>query len=159
MHIPHAAFHDVLVAGTSPVGLFLACELRLAGCSVLVLEQAQDPHSPLKELPFGGVLAIAESVDATGEEFMPALTIAYEVARHFTAAVPVMGKRFNHVLQLVSISPAAEALARRPSPDDRAGLPGNDLHSCRSMTQTCRRSDPCRFACQHQWNVVEETSQ
>ncbi len=47
------ALYDVIIAGAGPVGLFLACELRLAGCSVLVLEQAQDPHSPLKALPFG----------------------------------------------------------------------------------------------------------
>lgn len=45
--------YDVVIAGAGPVGLFLACELRLAGLSVLVLEQAQDPHSPLKRLPFG----------------------------------------------------------------------------------------------------------
>lgn len=45
--------YDVVIAGAGPVGLFLACELRLAGVSVLVLEQAQDPHSPLKCLPFG----------------------------------------------------------------------------------------------------------
>lgn len=45
--------HDVLIAGAGPVGLFLACELRLAGISVLVLEQNDDPHSPLKRLPFG----------------------------------------------------------------------------------------------------------
>jgi 2-polyprenyl-6-methoxyphenol hydroxylase-like FAD-dependent oxidoreductase len=45
--------HDVVIAGAGPVGLFLACELRLAGCSVLVLEQAEDPRSPLKRLPFG----------------------------------------------------------------------------------------------------------
>ncbi|WP_426271898.1 FAD-dependent monooxygenase [Dyella kyungheensis] len=45
--------HDVLIAGAGPVGLFLACELRLAGVSVLVLEQAHHPHSPLKCLPFG----------------------------------------------------------------------------------------------------------
>jgi len=45
--------HDVVIAGAGPVGLFLACELRLAGCSVLVLEQAGDPRSPLKRLPFG----------------------------------------------------------------------------------------------------------
>lgn len=44
---------DVVIAGAGPVGLFLACELRLAGCSVLLLEQAQDPHSALKQLPFG----------------------------------------------------------------------------------------------------------
>ena len=45
--------YDVVIAGAGPVGLFLACELRLAGVSVLVLEQAQDPSSPLKRLPFG----------------------------------------------------------------------------------------------------------
>ncbi|TAY17650.1 FAD-dependent oxidoreductase [Rhizobium leguminosarum] len=45
--------HDVVIAGAGPVGLFLACELQLAGLSVLVLEQAEDPNSPLKRLPFG----------------------------------------------------------------------------------------------------------
>lgn len=45
--------HDVLIAGAGPVGLWLACELRLAGVGVLVLEQAQDPDSPLKHAPFG----------------------------------------------------------------------------------------------------------
>lgn len=45
--------HDVIIAGAGPVGLFLACELRLAGVSVLVLEQAEEASSPLKRLPFG----------------------------------------------------------------------------------------------------------
>lgn len=45
--------HDVVIAGAGPVGLFLACELRLAGLCVLVLEQAENPSSPLKRLPFG----------------------------------------------------------------------------------------------------------
>ncbi|HEX3756727.1 MAG TPA: FAD-dependent monooxygenase, partial [Rhizomicrobium sp.] len=45
--------YDVTIAGGGPVGLFLACELRLAGLSVLVLEQAENPHSSLKRLPFG----------------------------------------------------------------------------------------------------------
>lgn len=48
-----ALIHDVVIAGAGPVGLFLACELRLANLSVLVLEQAEDPRSPLKRLPFG----------------------------------------------------------------------------------------------------------
>lgn len=47
------AFYDVIIAGAGPVGLFLACELRLAGASVLVLEKTSDPYSPLKGLPFG----------------------------------------------------------------------------------------------------------
>jgi 2-polyprenyl-6-methoxyphenol hydroxylase-like FAD-dependent oxidoreductase len=45
--------HDVIISGAGPVGLFLACELALAKCSVLVLEKAESPHSPLKQLPFG----------------------------------------------------------------------------------------------------------
>ena len=45
--------HDVIIVGAGPVGLFLACELGLAGCSVLVLERAAGPESPLRMLPFG----------------------------------------------------------------------------------------------------------
>ena len=45
--------YDVIIAGAGPVGLFLAGELRLAKLSVLVLEQLEDPRSPLKRLPFG----------------------------------------------------------------------------------------------------------
>jgi 2-polyprenyl-6-methoxyphenol hydroxylase-like FAD-dependent oxidoreductase len=41
--------YDVVIAGGGPVGLFLACELGLAGTSVLVLERMEDPRSPLKE--------------------------------------------------------------------------------------------------------------
>ena len=53
MHSHHSTPHDVVVVGAGPVGLFLACELRLFGLSVVVLEQAEDPRSPLKRLPFG----------------------------------------------------------------------------------------------------------
>lgn len=49
----NSVIYDVVIAGAGPVGLFLACELRLAELSVLVLEQAPDPASPLKCLPFG----------------------------------------------------------------------------------------------------------
>jgi 2-polyprenyl-6-methoxyphenol hydroxylase-like FAD-dependent oxidoreductase len=47
------SIHDVIISGAGPVGLFLACELALAKCSVLILEKAENPHSPLKQLPFG----------------------------------------------------------------------------------------------------------
>lgn len=56
--------YDVVIAGAGPVGLFLACELRLAGLSVLVLEQAENPHSPLKGLPFGMRGLSAPTVEA-----------------------------------------------------------------------------------------------
>jgi 2-polyprenyl-6-methoxyphenol hydroxylase-like FAD-dependent oxidoreductase len=45
--------YDVVIAGAGPVGLFLACELRLAGIAVLVLERMEDPHSPLKDSALG----------------------------------------------------------------------------------------------------------
>ncbi|MEK7953231.1 FAD-dependent monooxygenase [Luteolibacter soli] len=45
--------YDVVIAGAGPVGLFLSCELRLANLSVLLVEQAEDPASPLKRMPFG----------------------------------------------------------------------------------------------------------
>ena len=61
--------YDVLIAGAGPVGLFLACELKLAGCSVLVLEQAPHADSPLKHAPFGlrGLsVPTTESLDRRG---------------------------------------------------------------------------------------------
>ncbi|WPV02337.1 FAD-dependent oxidoreductase [Mucilaginibacter sp. cycad4] len=51
--IQNHAVYDVIILGAGPVGLFLACELALAKCSVLVLEKAKDPHSPLRRMPFG----------------------------------------------------------------------------------------------------------
>ena len=51
MNVP--VTRDAIISGAGPVGLFLACELALAKCTVLVLEKAKDPHSPLKQLPFG----------------------------------------------------------------------------------------------------------
>lgn len=53
MFTPDTPLYDVVIAGAGPVGLFLACELRLAGLSVLALEQTEHPLSPLKRLPFG----------------------------------------------------------------------------------------------------------
>ncbi|QXJ22323.1 FAD-dependent monooxygenase [Actinomadura graeca] len=45
--------HDVVIVGAGPVGLFLACELGLAGRSVLVLEQEPTPDSLWRALPLG----------------------------------------------------------------------------------------------------------
>ncbi|OJV16967.1 MAG: FAD-dependent oxidoreductase [Dyadobacter sp. 50-39] len=45
--------YDVIISGAGPVGLFLACELALGQCRVLVLEKEHNPESPLKRLPFG----------------------------------------------------------------------------------------------------------
>ncbi len=60
IHIPasnqldeRAVIYDAVIAGAGPVGLFLACDLRLANLSVLVLEQAEHADSSLKGPPFG----------------------------------------------------------------------------------------------------------
>jgi 2-methylcitrate dehydratase len=57
---------------------------------------------------FGTILAAAEHVGVSGEEFMLALAVAYEIQCRFTAAVPVMAEGFNHATQL-AISAAAGA--------------------------------------------------
>ncbi len=62
--MPDSFIHDVVIAGAGPVGLFLACELRLAGLSVLVLERAAHPDSPLKMAPFGMRGLSAPTLDA-----------------------------------------------------------------------------------------------
>jgi 2-methylcitrate dehydratase len=57
---------------------------------------------------FGTILATAEHAKASGEEFMLALAVAYEIQCRITAVVPVMAKGFNHAIQL-AISSAAGA--------------------------------------------------
>jgi len=46
--------YDVVIAGAGPVGLLLACELRLAGVSVLLLEKLADPNLTIKAGAIGG---------------------------------------------------------------------------------------------------------
>lgn len=58
------ATYDVIIAGAGPVGMFLACELALAKCSVLILEKALDPQSPLKQVPFGIRGLFAPTIEA-----------------------------------------------------------------------------------------------
>ncbi|WP_214317951.1 FAD-dependent oxidoreductase [Nonomuraea sediminis] len=55
---------DVVVAGGGPVGLLLACELRLGGASVVVLERAASPYTELKAGAMGARALNAPSADA-----------------------------------------------------------------------------------------------
>ncbi|WP_454752689.1 MmgE/PrpD family protein [Cupriavidus necator] len=55
---------------------------------------------------FGAILAAAVHVSASGEDFMLALAVAYEIQGRITAVVPVMAKGFNHAIQL-AVSAAA----------------------------------------------------
>ncbi|WP_030162411.1 FAD-dependent monooxygenase [Streptomyces sp. NRRL S-244] len=70
--------HDVVIVGAGPVGLSLACELGLAGCSVLVLEREPEPRSPLRVAPLGMRGLSAASVEAFYRRGMlhPLLTAA-----------------------------------------------------------------------------------
>lgn len=45
--------YDVIISGAGPVGLFLASELAMRQCSVLIVEKAEQSTSILKQLPFG----------------------------------------------------------------------------------------------------------
>jgi len=56
--------YDVVVAGCGPVGLLLACELKLAGVSVLALERLTDPNLPIKAGAIGGRALNIPSVEA-----------------------------------------------------------------------------------------------
>jgi 2-polyprenyl-6-methoxyphenol hydroxylase-like FAD-dependent oxidoreductase len=69
--------YDVIIAGAGPVGSLLACELRLAGVSVLVLEKMADPTSPLKGGPTGGRGLNIPSIEAFYRRgLLPALSKA-----------------------------------------------------------------------------------
>ena len=90
---------------------------------------------------FGTVLAAAEQAGASGEEFMLALAVSYEIQCRFTAAVPVMAKGFNHATQL-AISAAAGA--GNYSDSLRAKLPtrSQSRPSIMSRSRVCM---PSRF--------------
>ena len=89
--------HDVIIAGAGPVGLFLACELRLAKVSVLLLEQTPDPRSPLKRLPFGMRGLWGPSVEAFYR---------------------------RGLLEEIARSPASDGPAAQPKPGPLASAPG-----------------------------------
>ncbi len=80
--------HDAVIAGAGPVGLFLSCELRLAGLSVLVLEQAENPHSPLKQLPFGIRGLSIPTVEAFHRRGLLDAIKAPPLAAHASASTP-----------------------------------------------------------------------
>jgi 2-polyprenyl-6-methoxyphenol hydroxylase-like FAD-dependent oxidoreductase len=87
-----AGTYDVIIAGAGPVGLFLACELALARCSVLVLEKSGDPQSPLKRIPFGirGLSTpTIEALDRRG--LLPELEIHQRLKDPHKGPVPVQG--------------------------------------------------------------------
>ena len=90
-------FHDVVIAGAGPVGLFLAGELALAGLHVLVLERDLHAEAPLKKAPLGtrGLsIATAEALHRRGllDELLAAGASRHVQAGHF-AGIPIARER------------------------------------------------------------------
>jgi 2-polyprenyl-6-methoxyphenol hydroxylase-like FAD-dependent oxidoreductase len=56
--------YDAVIAGAGPVGLFLACELGLAGVRALVLERLSDPNVPTRAPGLGGRALNIPSMEA-----------------------------------------------------------------------------------------------
>ncbi|WP_433560540.1 FAD-dependent monooxygenase [Nocardia sp. CA-151230] len=86
---------DVVVAGAGPVGLMLACELRLAGVDVLVVERLTEPDSTIK----AGAINVPTAQALGRRGLVPELRAAHEAAlarmgRMFAgAAVPTAPRR------------------------------------------------------------------
>lgn len=86
--------YDVIISGAGPVGLFLAGELALARCTVLLLEKAASPDSPLKRLPFGlrGLNALSvEALDRRG--LLAELEAPQRLKNFFAPAAAGPGKK------------------------------------------------------------------
>ena len=86
---------------------------------------------------FGAVLAAAEHAGASGEEFMLALAVAYEIQCRFTAVVPVMAKGFNHAMHKLAISAAASAGAFSGSPPPKSRTRSRSPRSTTSLSRAC----------------------
>ncbi|MER6354125.1 FAD-dependent monooxygenase [Streptomyces sp. NPDC001634] len=69
--------YDVVVAGGGPVGLFLACELRLGGASVLVVERLAEVDETIK----AGGINTAGAVALYRRGMLPELAAAWEKSR------------------------------------------------------------------------------
>ncbi|MGI5133104.1 FAD-dependent oxidoreductase [Pseudonocardia sp. CA-107938] len=112
--------HDVVIVGGGPVGMFLACELGLAGCSVLVLEREPEPHSPWRRFPLGMRGLSAGSVEAFYRRGMlQALLDAAGVAAVPDTDEPALPRSVGHFAG-TALDPADVDLAalphRLPSP-------------------------------------------
>jgi len=84
--------YDVIISGAGPVGLFLACELALANCSVLILEKAENPDSPLKQIPFGMRGLSAPTIEALRRRgLLKELKLHKSLKNHHTVPAPGPG--------------------------------------------------------------------
>lgn len=116
--------HDVVIVGAGPVGLFLACELGLAGCSVLVLEREPELRSPWKAAPLGMRGLSAASVGAFYRRGMlhPLLTasgVHHDPGTHSGTDEPSLPRQVGHFAGMMLDPAKVDAAAlpfRLPSP-------------------------------------------
>jgi 2-polyprenyl-6-methoxyphenol hydroxylase-like FAD-dependent oxidoreductase len=108
--------YDVVVVGAGPVGLFLAAELGLAGCSVVVLEREPERHSPWRVRPLGMRGVSPASVQAFARRgLLDALRAATD-----TEQAPFGARRVGHFAGIMLDGSGLE-----PPPYQLAsGLPG-----------------------------------
>ncbi|MGZ0147415.1 FAD-dependent monooxygenase [Kribbella sp. WER1] len=84
--------YDVVIVGAGPVGLMLACEVGLAGGSVLVLEKEPEGQSPWRAWPLGMRGLSAASIQAFARRgLLDALTAAAD-----TEEAPAGSRRVGH---------------------------------------------------------------
>ena len=90
--------HDVVIVGAGPVGLLLACELGLRGCSVLVLEREPAPAvSPWRAAPLGMRGLFTASIDAFDRRgVMEPLLNASPAQHDFLGEGPGQPRRAGH---------------------------------------------------------------
>ncbi|HEX7307903.1 FAD-dependent oxidoreductase [Lentzea sp.] len=117
--------HDVVIVGAGPVGLFLACELGLAGCSVLVLEKDAEPRSAWKRAPLGTRGLSAASVEAFYRRGMLAPVLAAAGIPYDPDAEPAPPQPHGHFAGMM-INPADVELEtqtfRLPSPANQQAV-------------------------------------
>ena len=106
-----STLRDVIIAGAGPVGLFLACELALAGLDVVIVEQAARPQAPLKLPPLGmRGLSVATGEALYRRGLLDELLTAADAARGVARPARTQAGHFAGI----PIDPALVDLARWP---------------------------------------------
>ncbi|MBB5917926.1 2-polyprenyl-6-methoxyphenol hydroxylase-like FAD-dependent oxidoreductase [Nocardia transvalensis] len=108
---------DVVVVGAGPVGLLLACELGLAGASVLVLEREAEAVSPWRAAPLGRRGLSATSIEAFARRgLLPQLLKASGIEDDSGPRPPRMAGHFAGIALDPDDVDAAALPFRLPSP-------------------------------------------
>jgi 2-polyprenyl-6-methoxyphenol hydroxylase-like FAD-dependent oxidoreductase len=110
--------YDVVIAGAGPVGLLLACELRLAGISVLVFEKLADPNLPIKNGPVG---ARALNIPSIEVFYRRGLLPALKKGALKWIDVSIRGEGLEAAVRSVAPSPDSGAISNTGKISPRSG--------------------------------------